>query len=139
MLRKVIANLTAQQAWDIYVSTSEKLFLSNFRLDTNPIYATELKKMCDRYVADIPAGEGKLFTTDELDHISNLLVEHLKDYINGLGGIDKIEYYTEEDLKAIAKQEWEDIIRAIMKRYGVTRKVAKAVFERRWYNDRTRQ
>lgn len=131
MLRKVIANLTAQQAWDIYVSTSEKLFLSNFRLDTNPIYATELKKMCDRYVADIPAGEGKLFTTDELDHISNLLVEHLKDYINGLGGIDKIEYYTEEDLKAIAKQEWEDIIRAIMKRYKVSRDVAEAIFEKR--------
>ena len=123
--------MTVQQAWDIYVSTSEKLFLSNFRLDTNPIYATELKKMCDRYVADIPAGEGKLFTTDELDHISNLLVEHLKDYINGLGGIDKIEYYTEEDLKAIAKQEWEDIIRAIMKRYKVSRDVAEAVFEKR--------
>ena len=131
MLRRVIANLIAQQAWDIYVSTDEKLFLSNFRLDTNPIYATELKKMCDRYVADIPAGEGKLFTTDELDHISNLLVEHLKDYINGLGGIDKIEYYTEEGLREIAKQEWEDIIRAIMKRYKVSRDVAEAVFEKR--------
>lgn len=123
--------MTQKQAWDIYVSTDEKLFLSNFRLDRNPIYATELKKMCDRYVADIPAGEGKLFTTDELDHISNLLVRHLENYINGLGGIDKIKYYAEEDLKEIAKQEWEDIIRAIMKKYGVTREVAEAVFERR--------
>ncbi len=130
MLRKVIADLTVQQAWDIYVSTSEKLFLSNFRLDRNPIYATELKKMCDRYIADIPGREG-LFATKELEHISNLLVKHLEGYINNLGGIDNIEYYTEEDLREIAKQEWEDIIRAIIKRYGVTREVAEAVFERR--------
>ena len=128
-MRKIIANLTQKQAWDIYVSTDEKLFLSNFRLDRNPIYATELKKMCDRYVADLP--DENLFATTELEHISNLLVKHLENYINNLGGIDNVEYHTEEDLKEIAKQEWNNIIKAIMKKYGVTRKVAEAVFERR--------
>ena len=118
MLRKVIANLTPKKAWDIYVSISEKLFLSNFKFDIQPIYATELKKMCDRYVIDLPGSEDTLFTTEELNHLSDPLVEHLKGYIENKGGLDKVEYYTEEELDEIAKKETEEIFEAMAHRYG---------------------
>lgn len=118
MLRKLIANLTPGKAWDIYVSTSEKLFLSNFKFDRSPIYATELKKMCDRYVVDLPGSEDTLFTTEELNHLSDLLVKHLESYIKNKGGLDKVEYYTEEELDEIAKKETEEIFNAMARRYG---------------------
>ena len=118
MLRKIIANLTPKKAWDIYVSTSEKLFLSNFKFDNPPIYATELKKMCDRYAIDLSGSEDTLFTTGELNHLSDLLVEHLEGYIKNKGGLDKVEYYTEEELDEIAKKETEEIFETMARRYG---------------------
>ena len=118
MLRKLIASLTPEQAWNIYVSTSEKLFLSNFKFDRSPIYATELKKMCDRYVVDLPGSEDTLFTTEELNRLSDLLVEHLESYIKNKGGLDKVEYYAEENLDEIAKKENEEMFNAMARRYG---------------------
>ena len=118
MLRKIIANLTPKKAWDIYVSIGKKLFLSNFKFDIQPIYATELKKMCDRYVIDLPGSEDTLFTTEELNHLSDLLVEHLENYIKNKGGLDKVGYYTEEELDEIARKETEEIFEAMVRRYG---------------------
>ncbi|HZJ76939.1 MAG TPA: hypothetical protein VFC70_04445 [Oscillospiraceae bacterium] len=115
-MRKSIVKLTSKKCWDIHVETSEKLFLSNFK--SEGFYAIDLKKMCDRYVVDLPGFYGKLFTVEELDHISNLLVEHLQNYIENLGGLDKIEYYTEEELDEIAKKETEEIFNAMALRYG---------------------
>ena len=118
MLRKIIANLTPKKAWDIYVDMGEKLFLSNFKFDNPPIHATELKRMCDRYVIDLPGSEDTLFTTKELNHLSDLLVEHLENYIKNKRGLDKVEYYTEEELNEIAKKETEEIFETMARRYG---------------------
>jgi len=88
-----------------YICISEKLFLSNFKFDIQPIYATELKKMCDRYVIDLPGSEDTLFITEELNHLSDFLVKHLENYIKNKGGLDKVGYYTEEELDEIAKKK----------------------------------
>ena len=101
-----------------YICISEKLFLSNFKFDIQPIYATELKKMCDRYVIDLPGSEDTLFTTEELNHLSDLLVKHLENYIKNKGGLDKVGYYTEEELDEIARKETEEIFEAMVRRYG---------------------
>ena len=118
MLRKIIANLTPKKAWDIYDDMGEKLFLSNFKFDNPPIYATELKRMCDRYVIDLPGSEDTLFTTKELNYLSDLLVEHLENYIKNKGGLDKVEYYIEEELNEIAKKGTEEIFETMARRYG---------------------
>ena len=143
MLRKIIANLTPQKAWDIYVSTSEKLFLSNFKFDNPPIYATELKKMCDRYAIDLSSNEDTLFTTEELNHLSDLLVEHLEGYIKNKGGLGKVEYYTEKELDEIAKKENEALFEAMARRYGTDIETIKLALrisrERRGVTDKKRR
>ena len=124
---QIILNLTLKKCWDIRVETSEKLFLSNFK--SEGFYATDLKKMCDRYVVDLPGFYGKLFTAKELDHISNLLVEHLQNYIENLGGLDNVKYYTEGELCKIERNTNENIIENMARKCNMSKEKMKLTIQ----------
>lgn len=122
-LRRVITkNLTPKMAWNQLVSTSEEIFISNYRADRPPI--TDIKKMCKVYAEELPIifeYEKILFSDKQLKEIEKLLTEHLESYIIDKGGIDKLELLTEAELDAMALQDHEIIMEGLANRLGTTR------------------
>jgi len=107
-LRRVITkNLTPKMAWNQLVSTSEEIFISNYRADRPPI--TDIKKMCKVYAEELPIifeYEKILFSDKQLKEIEKLLTKHLEGYIADKGGINKIELLTEVELDAMADMKY---------------------------------
>lgn len=98
-MRKAITNLTPKKTWDLYVSTSEEVFISNYMAERTPI--TDIKKMCKAYAEELPIifeYEKILFSDKQIKEIEKLLIEHLESYIESKGGIDKLELLTEAEL-----------------------------------------
>lgn len=122
-LRRVrIKNLTPRKTWDLYVSTSEEIFISNYMAERTPI--TDIKEMCKLYAEELPIifeYEKILFSDKQLKDIEKLLTKHLEGYIAGKGGINKIELLTEVELDAMADRDHEIIMEGLANRLGTTR------------------
>ena len=111
-------NLTPEKAWEEFVGTSEEMFLSNFRPET------DIKKMCEIYAHELPIVfeyDKILFTDKQIEEIENLLVTHLENYIKSKGGIENLKLYTEEELNMMMQQDYEVIIYGLSKKLGATR------------------
>ena len=121
-LRKAIINLTPRKTWDLYVSTSEEMFISNYRADRPPI--TDIKLACKAYAEELPIifeDEKILFSDKQIKEIEKLITDHLENYIANKGGIDKLKLFTEAELDAMALVDHEIIMEGLAKRLGVTR------------------
>ena len=122
-MRKVnTKNLTPKMAWDKFVNTSEEMFISNFMADNPPV--TDIKTMCEIYALELPIifeHERMLFTIDQMEQIKKLITEHLENYIEEKGGIDKLELLSVEELDHMEMIEWEKLMNLIAKRYNITR------------------
>lgn len=121
-LRKAITNLTPRKTWDLYVSTSEEIFISNYMAEKTPI--ADIKKMCEAYAGELPIifeYEKILFSDKQLKEIKKLLTEHLEGYIVEKGGIDKLELLTEAELDKMTDIDHEIIMEGLANRLGTTR------------------
>ena len=122
-MRKVnTRNLTPKKAWIEFVGTSEEMFLSNFRPET------DIKKMCKIYSQELPMVfeyEKILFSDRQIEESENLILTHLENYIKGKGGIENLELYTEEELDIMLQQDYEKIIDGLSQRLGVSREDVK--------------
>ena len=103
-MRKVnTKNLTPKKAWIKFVGTSEEMFLSNFRPET------DIKKMCKIYAQELPIVfeyEKILFTDRQIEEIENLILTHLENYIKSKGGVENLDLFTEEELDIMLRQDY---------------------------------
>ena len=122
-MRKVnTKNLTPKKAWIEFVGTSEEMFLSNFRPET------DIKKMCKIYAQELPIVfeyEKILFTDRQIEEIENLILTHLENYIKSKGGVENLDLFTEEELDIMLRQDYEMIIYGLSQRWGVSREDVK--------------
>ncbi|NLZ38337.1 MAG: hypothetical protein GX893_01840 [Firmicutes bacterium] len=105
-MAKWIKSMTPEQAWNEFVADSVEMFLSNFRSEGY----TDIEAACIRYAADIPIIYRRPFTQSQLDHIANLLKQYIDAYIHRKGGIDKIRFYTDEELDLMDALETQELL-----------------------------
>ena len=86
--------LTPEQAWEEYVTMPVDLFISYFLSEG----ITNLSEMSKLHAFDIPNITGQLYSQYELDYVAGLIETYMNDYINEIGGFEKLELYTEEEL-----------------------------------------
>ena len=115
-MRKMFKNLTPRQAFtkyaDVGVERPVEFFLTNFILDGY----TDLTAMCRRYAAEAILIEDGLATTEEIDHVAELLEKYIRDYVKKIGGVRKLKLYTEKECDKIFDREWR-IVSDILKKY----------------------
>jgi phosphomevalonate kinase len=111
MSPKWYQKLTPTEVWNEYVGNSVELFISFFHIETKPI--TDIKKMCRRYAKDICISLCKPYTLEQLDHFTELLEKYINDYIDEIGGYDKLKLYTKEEVEAIEDKTNEDLLKTI--------------------------
>lgn len=99
-----MSRLTPQQAWQQYVDMPVKLFISYFYVKG----VTDVTKMCQRYVKDIPTITEYLFGQDQLDIIAKLLEQ----YINQQG-FNPNNLFTAKELDEIDKKQANSIIKLL--------------------------
>ncbi len=111
-------NLTPKRAWEIYVQSEEyiprsvEFFLSNFREDGY----TNITRMCKVYAHEIIEASGELATSEYIAEVAVLLEEYILQYIEQIGGKDKLNLYSTEELEVIYKQQDKEIL-AALRRY----------------------
>ena len=115
-MRKMFKNLTPRQAFtkyaDVGVERPVEFFLTNFILDGY----TDLTAMCRRYAAEAILIEDGLATTEEIDHVAELLEKYIRDYVKKIGGVKKLKLYSEKECDKIFDREWR-IVSDMLKEY----------------------
>jgi hypothetical protein len=101
--------LTPEQAWNEFVTVSVELFISNF----NSEGITDITDACKRYSRDIPCLYDRPFMQNQLDHIARLLEQYIDDYLEKMGGFDKLSLYTEEDLDEMDEEDVRDLLELV--------------------------
>ncbi|NLJ79109.1 MAG: hypothetical protein GX329_07080 [Tissierellia bacterium] len=122
MRKAYTRNLTPAQAWKRFIKTDEEIFISNFYTEKHPV--TDIKKMCKIHASELPLAfeyDGILFAQDQIELIERLMVQHLENYIESKGGIDKLELFTEEELDAMMDATYESIMNILAERAGISR------------------
>ena len=56
---------------------------------------------------------GQLYTQDQLDHVAGLIETYMNDYINQIGGFEKLDLYTEEDLEKIDQEQVDELMETL--------------------------
>lgn len=113
--------MTPAIAWKNFVGTSEEMFLSNFRYEVPDM---NIEKMCRLYAQELPIVfeyEQILFSDTQIEEIEGLLLTHLSSYIEKKGGLDKLDLYTEEELDEMLRQDHEEIMEGMTKKFGASR------------------
>ncbi len=103
---KWIKNLTPEQAWNEFVASSVKLFISNFNREGIP----DITEACKRYSRDIPWLYNSPFLQNQLDLIAKLLEQYIDDYLEKMGKLERLNLYTEEELIEIDEEEVRDLL-----------------------------
>jgi hypothetical protein len=86
-----------------------EFFLSNFIQEGY----TDLTAMCKRYAKEVIEAEHGLATTEEIDHVANLLEQYIRDHVKKKGGVIKL--YTEEECNEIFEYESKLVLDLIKK------------------------
>ena len=101
--------LTPEQAWDEYVTMPVELFISYFLSEG----ISDLWEMSKLHAFDIVNITGQLYTQDELERVADLIETYMNDYINEIGGFEKLELYTEEELEEIDQEQVDDLMETL--------------------------
>lgn len=101
---KWFKQLTPKMAWDQYVGESIELFISNFRSEG----ITDVKEMSQKYARDIPGIFPQLYAQDQLNHVAQLLEQHINEK-----GYDHAKLYSEKELEEIWARDIENLFAAI--------------------------
>ena len=109
MARSYFKKLTPEQAWEEYVTMPVDLFISYFLSEG----ISDMSEMNKLHAFDIPNITGQLYTQDELDHVAGLIETYMNDYINGIGGFEKLEIYMEEELEEIDQEQVDDLMKTL--------------------------
>ncbi|NLJ40994.1 MAG: hypothetical protein GX352_05210 [Clostridiales bacterium] len=118
--RKLInlKNMSSKEIWDYYVGVNEELrFISEFHCEPDNVY--DIKEMCRIYAYEIPR-ENSFYTVNELEIIERGLYEHLSNYVESQGGMNKIGLIPEDVLDEMFEEEAEDLLSNIAAFLGVT-------------------
>ena len=106
-MRKRYQLLTPEQAWERYGSgVSVEHFISDFLCEGY----TDLWEMCKKYILDVIHYEDGLVTVEERTRVTKVFYRYLKTYVDGKGGMDKLELLTEEELDALWEEEVEGFL-----------------------------
>ena len=104
--------LTPAQAWNNYVHIDEYIqrpveyFLSNFRDDG----ITDVAEMCRIYAPETVEINDGLATTEHIERVAELLEKHITDYINSMGGRDKLKLYTPAEMDKFGNDSIKEIL-----------------------------
>ena len=111
MSKKWYRGLTPESVWREYVGNSVELFISFFHYESEPV--TDISEMCRIYAKDICNGLSKPYSLEQLDYIAGLLKSYIFDYIEKVGGYDKLTLYTREEVEAIEDETTQELLDAI--------------------------
>lgn len=117
---RINRNITPKQAWEKYVGTSEKMFLSNFISEG----LMDVEEMCKFYSRELPMVsdfDGILFSQKQIEQIQSLITSHLQRYVEQHGGLNNITLYTDEELNAIGVEDHEVIMDYLCHRFNMER------------------
>lgn len=131
-----LRKISPKEAFDKFAGSDEKRFLSNFKYDNPPV--TDIKEICRIYSREIPGNQGLILSIEEINHIEELLIEHLEAYVEIKGGINKLDLYTEEELNKMDEEDCGDVIEMIRKANGVSREVLDEYFTKVKYGTNER-
>lgn len=109
MTRSYFKKITPEQAWDEYVTMPVDLFISFFLSEG----ISDLSEMSKLHAFDIPNIKGQLYTLDQLVHVAGLIETYMNDYIKEIGGFEKLELYTEEELEEIDREQVDDLMETL--------------------------
>ena len=109
MARSYFKKLTPEQAWEEYVTMPVELFISYFLSEG----ISDLSEMSKLHAFDIPNITGQLYTLDQLEHVAGLNETYMNDYINQIGGFEKLDLYTEEELEKIDQEQVDDLLETL--------------------------
>ncbi len=105
-----LKSLTPERAWEEYVSMPVELFISCFLAEG----ITDITEMCKSHAYDLPLISDLLYTIDQLDLISRFLKEYINDYIEEIGGYDKLNLFTEDELDEIDEKQVDNLFKIIL-------------------------
>ncbi len=119
---RISKNITPKQAWEKYVGTSEKMFLSNFISEG----FADVEEMCKFYSRELPMVsdfDGILFSQKQIEQIQNLITKHIQQYIEKQGGLNNITLYTDDELNNMEVEDHEMIMDYLCHRFNMEREV----------------
>lgn len=106
-MRKHYRLLTPEKAWERYGSgVSVEHFISDFLCEGY----TDLWEMCEKYILDVINHEDGLVSVEERTQVTRVFYRYLKNYVDGKGGMDKLELLSEAELDALWNAEVEDLL-----------------------------
>ena len=105
----LIKRLTPEQAWETFVPNGVELFLSFFHAEG----VSNIEEMCFIYAKDSLNEIGRPYTLKQQRFLAKLFLEHINNYIEKVGGYDKLELYTIEEVEAIEDKATEEMFKAI--------------------------
>lgn len=108
MSKKWYLKITPEELWKEFVPNSVELFISYFHYDNPPV--TDIDEMCKIYSRDICNGLNRPYTEEQRKHIEGLLKKYIYEYIEKVGGYDKLKLYSREEVEAIEEQIKKDLL-----------------------------
>lgn len=115
MNRKLFKHLTPRTAWNYFVpySTVEEFISDFYNDDRYNLSATDYKSMCQLFVKDFPVCYEQVFLQEDLDFIADLLEQHIRDYIEKIGGEKNLRLLTEEEMEDIFAADVAELFKSL--------------------------
>lgn len=107
----LIKRFTPEQAWEMFVPNGVALFISFFHAEGEPV--TDIHEMCFLYARDSLNEIGRPYTLEQQRFLASLFLKYIETHIEKVGGYDKLNLYTVEEVEAIEDKATEDMFKAL--------------------------